>query len=144
MIRRPPRSTRTDTLFPYTTLFRSVQEAIVEAEDGDTLRGNRVFARIVLAAPMMVEAAHQRLDVLRPLACDGIVNGRCAGDDAEPAISGRAETEKTDDIRAVSVERKKLVGAVAARSMAVGNTLVRHVDDHVALDRTSTRLNSRH
>src|SRR3546814_1248969 len=25
MIRRPPRSTRTDTLFPYTTLFRSQQ-----------------------------------------------------------------------------------------------------------------------
>src|SRR3546814_15288299 len=30
MIRRPPRSTRTDTLFPYTTLFRS---AVPEAED---------------------------------------------------------------------------------------------------------------
>src|SRR3546814_16395717 len=27
MIRRPPRSTRTDTLFPYTTLFRSVLDA---------------------------------------------------------------------------------------------------------------------
>src|SRR3546814_2618019 len=27
MIRRPPRSTRTDTLFPYTTLFRSTGEA---------------------------------------------------------------------------------------------------------------------
>src|SRR3546814_7605849 len=27
MIRRPPRSTRTDTLFPYTTLFRSAEEA---------------------------------------------------------------------------------------------------------------------
>src|SRR3546814_2935079 len=26
MIRRPPRSTRTDTLFPYTTLFRSWQD----------------------------------------------------------------------------------------------------------------------
>src|SRR3546814_1939659 len=26
MIRRPPRSTRTDTLFPYTTLFRSLKE----------------------------------------------------------------------------------------------------------------------
>src|SRR3546814_3830338 len=26
MIRRPPRSTRTDTLFPYTTLFRSQQQ----------------------------------------------------------------------------------------------------------------------
>src|SRR3546814_17476327 len=28
MIRRPPRSTRTDTLFPYTTLFRSVAHGI--------------------------------------------------------------------------------------------------------------------
>src|SRR3546814_10209736 len=27
MIRRPPRSTRTDTLFPYTTLFRSRRDA---------------------------------------------------------------------------------------------------------------------
>src|SRR3546814_3953965 len=27
MIRRPPRSTRTDTLFPYTTLFRSIPVA---------------------------------------------------------------------------------------------------------------------
>src|SRR3546814_21177439 len=31
MIRRPPRSTRTDTLFPYTTLFRSVGEALTFA-----------------------------------------------------------------------------------------------------------------
>src|SRR3546814_7029740 len=29
MIRRPPRSTRTDTPFPYTTLFRSVQALLV-------------------------------------------------------------------------------------------------------------------
>src|SRR3546814_11875930 len=29
MIRRPPRSTRTDTLFPYTTLFRSQRQPIV-------------------------------------------------------------------------------------------------------------------
>src|SRR3546814_20522694 len=28
MIRRPPRSTLTDTLFPYTTLFRSLVEAV--------------------------------------------------------------------------------------------------------------------
>src|SRR3546814_3848230 len=28
MIRRPPRSTRTDTLFPYTTLFRSVANLV--------------------------------------------------------------------------------------------------------------------
>src|SRR3546814_21058059 len=30
MIRRPPRSTRTDTLVPYTTLFRSVDRTIIE------------------------------------------------------------------------------------------------------------------
>src|SRR3546814_945376 len=30
MIRRPPRSTRTDTLFPYTTLFRSIISRIRE------------------------------------------------------------------------------------------------------------------
>src|SRR3546814_1708352 len=32
MIRRPPRSTRTDTLFPYTTLFRSFKPSISLAE----------------------------------------------------------------------------------------------------------------
>src|SRR3546814_9840223 len=34
MIRRPPRSTRTDTLFPYTTLFRSLasQRLIIPAD----------------------------------------------------------------------------------------------------------------
>src|SRR3546814_20968979 len=35
MIRRPPRSTRTDTLFPYTTLFRSYEALVVEAHHGD-------------------------------------------------------------------------------------------------------------
>src|SRR3546814_10348267 len=30
MIRRPPRSTRTDTLFPYTTLFRSLASPQIE------------------------------------------------------------------------------------------------------------------
>src|SRR3546814_12195157 len=34
MIRRPPRSTRTDTLFPYTTLFRS-HKARLHAPSGD-------------------------------------------------------------------------------------------------------------
>src|SRR3546814_20999327 len=42
MIRRPPRSTRTDTLFPYTTLFRSV--------DGSSVTGRRLASgRRVLA-----------------------------------------------------------------------------------------------
>src|SRR3546814_8408691 len=32
MLRRPPRSTRTDTLFPYTTLFRSLGELVIQAD----------------------------------------------------------------------------------------------------------------
>src|SRR3546814_1850067 len=35
MIRRPPRSTRTDTLFPYTTLFRSQPKAIDSNQNGE-------------------------------------------------------------------------------------------------------------
>src|SRR3546814_2444730 len=38
MIRRPPRSTRTDTLFPYTTLFRSVPERQLRHDQPGTAR----------------------------------------------------------------------------------------------------------
>src|SRR3546814_20370901 len=38
MLRRPPRSTRTDTLFPYTTLFRSEQRAGLQARLRDLAR----------------------------------------------------------------------------------------------------------
>src|SRR3546814_14987246 len=45
MIRRPPRSTRTDTLFPYTTLFRSQRElrSLVRAFDRLPPRRREVF-----------------------------------------------------------------------------------------------------
>src|SRR3546814_15295835 len=43
MIRRPPRSTRTDTLFPYTTLFRSVHRIVVEGA-GRLRRGHIITA----------------------------------------------------------------------------------------------------
>src|SRR3546814_13986823 len=42
MIRRPPRSTRTDTLFPYTTLFRSPDFQTVEISYDVGPRGSRV------------------------------------------------------------------------------------------------------
>src|SRR3546814_2029996 len=38
MIRRPPRSTRTDTLFPYTTLFRSTQPNPVYGLDSEEVK----------------------------------------------------------------------------------------------------------
>src|SRR3546814_9962620 len=44
MIRRPPRSTRTDTLFPYTTLFRS--PAHVERHQNPTIAGHHRYWRI--------------------------------------------------------------------------------------------------
>src|SRR3546814_10935614 len=37
MIRRPPRSTRTDTLFPYTTLFRSTETTGIDPGSGHRL-----------------------------------------------------------------------------------------------------------
>src|SRR3546814_2371918 len=42
MNRRPPRSTRTDTLFPYTTLFRSHQVEVFELPHGLQRLGRRV------------------------------------------------------------------------------------------------------
>src|SRR3546814_7607472 len=41
MIRRPPRSTRTDTLFPYTTLFRSPHDRRRSAYAGGGTRKRR-------------------------------------------------------------------------------------------------------
>src|SRR3546814_1765462 len=52
MIRRPPRSTRTDTLFPYTTLFRSDQPL-------DFLRAARLFAPGRLAVAARVRGARE-------------------------------------------------------------------------------------
>src|SRR3546814_5297335 len=48
MLRRPPRSTRTDTLFPYTTLFRSHASAISSASAAE--RG-ATPTPIVVSAP---------------------------------------------------------------------------------------------
>src|SRR3546814_14352036 len=56
MIRRPPRSTRTDTLFPYTTLFRSLHDLARQAFRD----GGLAHARI----------AHIERVVLRPAAED--------------------------------------------------------------------------
>src|SRR3546814_7555047 len=44
MIRRPPRSTRTDTLFPYTTLFRSLdlRQLVQPGEEDEVLAAGEV------------------------------------------------------------------------------------------------------
>src|SRR3546814_4210088 len=45
MIRRPPRSTRTDTLFPYTTLFRSDQGTLELRDGAEHVKGEHATRR---------------------------------------------------------------------------------------------------
>src|SRR3546814_16677020 len=72
MIRRPPRSTRTDTLFPYTTLFRSrasgglqwLADAIAGFERGHTGRRAGEFSIAALAALGDFFTANNTVDIL--------------------------------------------------------------------------------
>src|SRR3546814_11908878 len=66
MIRRPPRSTRTDTLFPYTTLFRS-REGLLEVAVVD-------FLEDVLEAPVVdLEDGVLRREIDRPAEVEAVV-----------------------------------------------------------------------
>src|SRR3546814_12712043 len=80
MIRRPPRSTRTDTLFPYTTLFRSralaqlqsgqPNERLISGTDGiRTVQGSvdqGVIGRLVKLAPVFhIDAVDDKIGVKR-------------------------------------------------------------------------------
>src|SRR3546814_18989762 len=77
MILRPPRSTRTDTLFPYTTLFRSKRyDAVLDHCDrvGDRIRSQRRVGDDLTAL------AAGRIDVEPAvIAADGPVQERIAG-----------------------------------------------------------------
>src|SRR3546814_9398263 len=66
MIRRPPRSTRTDTLFPYTTLFRSLVLFVEITLEGRAPDEQARFQKALSAIPEIVEASHVsgRIDYL--------------------------------------------------------------------------------
>src|SRR3546814_10257801 len=71
MIRRPPRSTRTDTLFPYTTLFRSFLIAVSTDPDGriasaHALPTGQAFCTIS-AKRIADERGVSRIDIQQPL-----------------------------------------------------------------------------
>src|SRR3546814_9455936 len=67
MIRRPPRSTRTDTLFPYTTLFRSRHFPFRKVRACfpmlDEIRGcnHRLDGRLQIGAAAASDMAHRQL-----------------------------------------------------------------------------------
>src|SRR3546814_12485097 len=64
MIRRPPRSTRTDTLFPYTTLFRSVAQHWIQriVFDGHA-DGRHVHAQLMFLATERTQAIQRKRSV---------------------------------------------------------------------------------
>src|SRR3546814_5836449 len=58
MIRRPPRSTRTDTLFPYTTLFRSAITGELDADKGSlSLPKDLAIAVVAQETPSLPDLA---------------------------------------------------------------------------------------
>src|SRR3546814_11313738 len=60
MVRRPPRSTRTDTLFPYPTLFRSIFFGIAQPEDA---RVGRFFMEVARQFALGLPAIDVRRDL---------------------------------------------------------------------------------
>src|SRR3546814_18016193 len=85
MLRRPPRTTRTDTLFPYPTLFRSLLACV---EFGHALAGQRRLILIVLprrGAQIGFALLHRSADAVE----DRERDHRIAVGEPHPAHTGR-------------------------------------------------------
>src|SRR3546814_5685157 len=110
MIRRPPRSTRTDTLFPYTTLFRSYDRALRSLEKRTHSPGTSSRVRIAVAELL---AAEDVLDVPDHLALLQLSRD----------FEGRAKLLTTNfDLL---FERAALAGGIYAHSTA-GKSIPKH------------------
>src|SRR3546814_14195927 len=127
MMRRPPRSTRTDTLFPYTSLFRSESAPTEFPGRGGCprLRGDDVMAK----AP----ASGRAMTSLDPF---DLRTGVVAVDAQVPGVADDARGDP--DGRVFHAHAGERGGVGLAPLLAV----VQGVG--VALDRKSTRLNSSH
>src|SRR3546814_1473071 len=104
MIRRPPRSTRTDTLFPYTTLFRS------DLTDQSCVRFRKV--RIASGATTTVSPTVQMMVV-----STGCCNGSEASSATGPALPQSSRTAWTrDEIGFHSAIVRSQLGMFSVRS----------------------------
>src|SRR3546814_2449819 len=96
MIRRPPRSTRTDTLFPYTTLFRSINGSRVPAPESDV----RSVALDVIPSEL-IESIEIKKSLTPDMDADTIgasieINTTSAFDRKKPFVSVTAEGSYND------------------------------------------------
>src|SRR3546814_6066382 len=153
MIRPPPRSTRTDTLFPYTTLFRSVSHLVGQEEREQIVR-ERLDIRppdhaLALPSPRLslaeeaaktgITGAVHRIDEQR-LAFGEIE--AAADDQPNPGELGRFMGAHDAGER-ISVGYRK---CVEAAGFGLGEEFVRRrrPAQEREIDRKSTRLNSSH
>src|SRR3546814_11046612 len=95
MIRRPPRSTRTDTLFPYTTLFRSTMS-----------NGNGVTATLGNAAESFADRAKEIGSAVTKRAGKAVKSAKKTAKQAEKAVSKSAGKAKKAVTRRVTKDRK--------------------------------------
>src|SRR3546814_2492744 len=95
MIRRPPRSTRTDTLLPYTTLFRSVLLLVVLRVVGDRVRQQAPGPRLV-SRPRDI---HGRHDDLRDQLLSDLGNADLPADRRAAGVGGDVQRHVAGDIR---------------------------------------------
>src|SRR3546814_15614717 len=107
MIRRPPRSTRTDTLFPYTTLFRSGEIALGAAEHM-LIAIDAVVAGIAGADRHRVIIVEHRLHGRGGLEIDDADVAFAAGDPRRLA-QRRARIDFERGGQAVGPDRKRVV-----------------------------------
>src|SRR3546814_5603778 len=106
MIRRPPRSTRTDTRFPYTTLFRS-QVVAARIRVGDRLAVVHLFRRQPGQVPapgvgLQQDVVAQHVELLLRLALDV---------DARTAVAALGVTEHAAQRALADRHRDPLAGA---------------------------------
>src|SRR3546814_9349531 len=94
MIRRPPRSTRTDTLFPYTTLFRSTRRVEGEAAAGLPAAARQSRRSDAVAADE-ARQGRQESPVPRPRPCaQGQAERQAARDRRPSAARADARSEE--------------------------------------------------
>src|SRR3546814_20880589 len=119
MIRRPPRSTRTDTLFPYTTLFRSWAlldagaGAVVEADERGADLGGEVHHLVDLLGEHLAEGAAEHSEVLAEYEHLAAVDRAPAGDHAvgvgallQTAVVGAVAGEHVELVERPGVEQE--------------------------------------